>query len=70
MKMKTAKKLRTLLLVVWTSVGVILLILIHTIADKPELQKTVSVLILTYVFFSAVVAGVVARLTKIIKKQR
>lgn len=62
-----AKTLRAVLLVGWTVAGVILLILIRAAADSHELQKTASVFILTYVLFSAAVAGVVAHLTKIIK---
>lgn len=64
-----AKTLRAVLLVGWTVVGVVLLILIQAVADSHVLQKTTSVFIWAYVLFSAAVAGVAARLTKIMKKR-
>ncbi len=62
-----AKAIRVVVLVGWSVAGIILLILIQAIADSRELQKTASVFIWAYVLFSAVVAGIVVRLTKIMK---
>ncbi len=67
MKNTTAKTLRTIILVAWTIVIVGMLVIIQKVAGNVEQQKTVSTIIIGLVLFSAVLAGVVYRLTKIIK---
>ena len=67
MKNTTAKTLRTIILVAWTIVIVGMLVIIQKVAGNVEQQKTVSTIIIGLVLFSAVLAGVVHRLTKIIK---
>ena len=67
MKNTTAKTLRTIILVAWTIVIVGMLVIIQKVAGNVEQQKTVSTIIIGLVLFSAVLAGVVYRLTKIIE---
>ena len=67
MKNTTAKTLRTIILVAWTIVIVGMLVVIQKVAGNVEQQKTVSTIIFGLVLFSAILAGVVYRLTKIIK---
>ena len=67
MKSNTAKTLRTIILVAWTIVMAGMLVVIQKVAGNVEQQKTVSTIIIGLVLFSAVLAGVVYRLTKIIK---
>lgn len=67
MKNTTAKTLRTIILVAWTIVMTGMLVVIQKVAGNVEQQKTVSTIIIGLVLFSAVLAGVVYRLTKIIK---
>ena len=67
MKNTTAKTLRTIILVAWTIVMAGMLVVIQKVAGNVEQQKTISTLIVGLVLFSAVLAGVVYRLTKIIK---
>ena len=67
MKNTTAKTLRTIILVAWTIVMADMLVVIQKVAGNVEQQKTVSTIIIGLVLFSAVLAGVVYRLTKIIK---
>lgn len=67
MKNTTAKTLRTIILVAWTIVMAGMLVVIQKVAGNVEQQKTVSTIIIGLVLFSAVLAGVVYRLTKIIK---
>ena len=67
MKSNTAKTLRTIILVAWTIVMASMLVVIQKVAGNVEQQKTVSTIIIGLVLFSAVLAGVVYRLTKIIK---
>ena len=67
MKSNTAKTLRTIILVAWTIVMTSMLVVIQKVAGNVEQQKTISTIIVGLVLFSAVLAGVVYRLTKIIK---
>lgn len=67
MKSSTAKTLRTIILVGWTILIAAMLVIIQKVAGNVEQQKTVSTIIIGLVLFSAVLAGVVYRLTKIIK---
>ena len=67
MKNTTAKTLRTIILVAWTIVMASMLVVIQKVAGNVEQQKTVSTIIIGLVLFSAILAGVVYRLTKIIK---
>ena len=67
MKNTTAKTLRTIILVAWTIVMAGMLVVIQKVAGNVEQQKTVSTIIIGFVLFSAVLDGVVYRLTKIIK---
>ena len=67
MKSNTAKTLRTIILVAWTIVTAGMLVVIQKVAGNVEQQKTVSTIIIGLVLFSAILAGVVYRLTKIIK---
>lgn len=67
MKNTTAKTLRTIILVAWTIVMAGMLVVIQKVAGNVEQQKTISTIIVGLVLFSAVLAGVVYRLTKIIK---
>ncbi len=67
MKNTTAKTLRTIILVAWMIVMVSMLVVIQKVAGNVEQQKTISTIIVGLVLFSAVLAGVVYRLTKIIK---
>ena len=67
MKNTTAKTLRTIILVAWTIVMAGMLVVIQKVAGNVEQQKTISTIIAGLVLFSAVLAGVVYRLTKIIK---
>jgi len=67
MKNTTAKTLRTIILVAWTIVMASMLVVIQKVAGNVEQQKTISTIIVGLVLFSAVLAGVVYRLTKIIK---
>lgn len=67
MKSSTAKTLRTIILVGWTILIAAMLVIIQKVAGNVERQKTVSTIIIGLVLFSAVLAGVVYRLTKIIK---
>lgn len=67
MKSTTAKTLRTIILVGWTILIAAMLVIIQKVAGNVEQQKTVSTIIIGLVLFSAVLAGVVYRLTKIIK---
>ena len=67
MKNTTAKTLRTIILVAWTIVMAGMLVVIQKVAGNVEQQKTVSTIIIGLVLFSAVLAGAVYRLTKIIK---
>lgn len=67
MKSNTAKTLRTIILVAWTIVMASMLVVIQKVAGNVEQQKTISTIIVELVLFSAVLAGVVYRLTKIIK---
>ena len=67
MKNTTAKTLRTIILVAWTIVMASMLVVIQKAAGNVEQQKTVSTIIIGVVLFSAVLAGAVYRLTKIIK---
>lgn len=67
MKNTTAKTLRTIILVAWTIVMAGMLVVIQKVAGNVEQQKTVSTIIIGLVLFSAILAGVVYRLTKIIK---
>lgn len=67
MKSNTAKTLRTIILVAWTIVMASMLVVIQKVAGNVEQQKTLSTIIVGLVLFSAVLAGVVYRLTKIIK---
>lgn len=67
MKNTTAKTLRTIILVAWTIVMASMLVVIQKVAGNVEQQKTVSTIIIGLVLFSAVLAGAVYRLTKIIK---
>ena len=67
MKSNTAKTLRTIILVAWTMVMASMLVVIQKVAGNVEQQKTISTIIVGLVLFSAVLAGVVYRLTKIIK---
>ena len=67
MKSNTAKTLRTIILVAWTIVMAGMLVVIQKVAGNVEQQKTVSTIIIGLVLFSAILAGVVYRLTKIIK---
>ena len=67
MKSNTAKTLRTIILVAWTIVMASMLVVIQKVAGNVEQQKTISTIIVGLVLFSAVLAGVVYRLTKIIK---
>lgn len=67
MKSNTAKTLRTIILVAWAIVMASMLVVIQKVAGNVEQQKTVSTIIIGLVLFSAVLAGVVYRLTKIIK---
>ena len=67
MKSNTAKTLRTIILVAWTIVMASMLVVIQKVAGNVEQQKTISTIIVGLVLFSAVLSGVVYRLTKIIK---
>ena len=67
MKSNTAKTLRTIILVAWTIVMASMLVVIQKVAGNVEQQKTISTIIVGLVLFSAVLAGVVYRLTKLIK---
>ena len=67
MKSNTTKTLRTIILVAWTIVMASMLVVIQKVAGNVEQQKTISTIIVGLVLFSAVLAGVVYRLTKIIK---
>ena len=67
MKSTTAKTLRTIILVGWTILIAAMLVIIQKVAGSVEQQKTVSTIIIGLVLFSAVLAGAVYRLTKIIK---
>ena len=67
MKSNTAKTLRTIILVAWMIVMASMLVVIQKVAGNVEQQKTISTIIVELVLFSAVLAGVVYRLTKIIK---
>ena len=67
MKSNTAKTLRTIILVAWTIVMASMLVVIQKVAGNVEQQKTISTIIVGLVLFSAVLAGVVYRPTKIIK---
>ena len=67
MKNTTAKTLRTIILVAWMIVMAGMLVVIQKVAGNVEQQKTISTIIVGLVLFSAVLAGVVYRLTKIIK---
>ena len=67
MKSNTAKTLRTIILVAWTIVMASMLVVIQKVAGNVEQQKTISTIIVGLMLFSAVLAGVVYRLTKIIK---
>ena len=67
MKSSTAKTLRTIILVGWTILIAAMLVIIQKVAGNVEQQKNVSTIIIGLVLFSAVLAGVVYRLTKIIK---
>lgn len=67
MKSNTAKTLRTIILVAWMIVMASMLVVIQKVAGNVEQQKTISTIIVGLVLFSAVLAGVVYRLTKIIK---
>lgn len=67
MKSNTAKTLRTIILVAWTIVMASMLVVIQKVAGNVEQQKTISTIIVGLVLFSAVLASVVYRLTKIIK---
>ena len=67
MKNTTAKTLRTIILVAWAIVMASMLVVIQKVAGNVEQQKTISTIIAGLVLFSAVLAGVVYRLTKIIK---
>ena len=67
MKNTTAKTLRTIILVAWTIVMASMLVVIQKVAGNVEQQKTISTIIVGLVLFSAVLASVVYRLTKIIK---
>ena len=67
MKNTTAKTLRTIILVAWAIVMASMLVVIQKVAGNVEQQKTVSTIIIGLVLFSAVLAGVVYRLTKIFK---
>ena len=67
MKSSTAETLRTIILVGWTILIAAMLVIIQKVAGNVEQQKTVSTIIIGLVLFSAVLAGVVYRLTKIIK---
>lgn len=67
MKSNTAKTLRTIILVAWTIVMASMLVVIQKVAGNVEQQKTISTIIVGLVLFSAVLTGVVYRLTKIIK---
>ena len=67
MKNTTAKTLRTIILVAWAIVMASMLVVIQKVAGNVEQQKTVSTIIIGLVLFSAILAGVVYRLTKIIK---
>lgn len=67
MKNTTAKTLRTIILVAWMIVMASMLVVIQKVAGNVEQQKTVSTIIIGLVLFSAVLAGAVYRLTKIIK---
>ena len=67
MKSNTAKTLRTIILVAWTIVMASMRVVIQKVAGNVEQQKTISTIIVGLVLFSAVLAGVVYRLTKIIK---
>ena len=67
MKSNTAKTLRTIILVAWSIVMASMLVVIQKVAGNVEQQKTISTIIVGLVLFSAVLAGVVYRLTKIIK---
>ena len=67
MKSNTAKTLRTIILVARTIVMASMLVVIQKVAGNVEQQKTISTIIVGLVLFSAVLAGVVYRLTKIIK---
>ena len=67
MKSSTAKTLRTIILVGWTILIAAMLVIIQKVAGNVEQQKTVSTIIIGLVLFSAILAGVVYRLTKIIK---
>ena len=67
MKSSTAKTLRTIILVGWTILIAAMLVIIQKVAGSVEQQKTVSTIIIGLVLFSAILAGVVYRLTKIIK---
>ena len=67
MKNTTAKTLRTIILAGWTILIAAMLVVIQKAAGNVEQQKTVSTIIIGLVLFSAVLAGVVYRLTKIIK---
>lgn len=67
MKNTTAKTLRTIILVAWMIVMASMLVVIQKVAGNVEQQKTISTIIVGLVLFSAVLAGVVYRLTKIIK---
>ena len=67
MKNTTAKTLRTIILVAWAIVMASMLVVIQKVAGNVEQQKTISTIIVGLVLFSAVLAGVVYRLTKIIK---
>lgn len=67
MKSNTAKTLRTIILVAWTIVMASMLVVIQKVVGNVEQQKTISTIIVGLVLFSAVLAGVVYRLTKIIK---
>lgn len=67
MKSNTAKTLRTIILVAWTIVMASMLVVIQKVAGNVAQQKTISTIIVGLVLFSAVLAGVVYRLTKIIK---
>lgn len=67
MKSNTAKTLRTIILVAWTIVMASMLVVIQKVAGNVEQQKTISTIIVGLVLFSAVLASVVYRLTRIIK---
>ncbi len=70
MKKSTAKTLRTLILVGWTIIAVVLLLVIQKVGDNIELQETIFLVTVVYVLSSAVLFGIVFHLTKIIKSSK